>query len=63
MLGAGHRNFGWLFAEVSEQGLGLRSEPVRMIQFDDSKQLVPRDSGAGPARSETSIGRFDEPQE
>jgi len=22
MLGAGHRNFGWLFAEVSEQDWG-----------------------------------------
>jgi len=41
----------------------MRSEPVRMIRFYDSKQLVPRDSGAGPARSVTSIGRSNEPQE
>ena len=60
----GDWNFGWIFAGGSDSGdWGCAVIQSGLIWFYDSKQLVPRDSGAGPARSVTSIDRSNEPQE
>jgi len=48
---------------IPEQDWGCAVSQSERFGLLRQQLLVPRDSGAGPARSVISIGRFDEPQE